>query len=200
VGQGLTQGGARSPRPSEAGEAEGDATAATAVGSCEAKEAGVQAAAGVPAEQPLAGRSRPGSRAGGGSEAGSGSALSRPASEHSSLALQLPGGQAAVAEPLAAVPEESSQRCLHSFPSRRDSRQAGAGLQGSSQLGSPAGSSSPARLLRGRSLEAAQRRTDASPKAGDSSRRLAKAASSKTFSISARAEGTAKSPARRSQA
>lgn len=183
--QGLQHVRQLSPLPSE--EAEGEA-ADGVVAPC------------TSAEQPVAGRSRPNSRAGAGSEAGSGS-LSRPASEHSSLALQLPGGHAAAAGPLAAVPEEASQRCLSCCPSRTERRQGGAGCGGGSQPGSPAGGASPSRLLRGMSLGAGQRRTDASPKAGDASRRLARATSSKTFSISVRADGgAAQAAARRSQA
>lgn len=193
--QGLQHVRELSPLPSE--EAEGEADAGV---DCEGKAGGSEGPPpGTTAQQSAAARSRPSSRAGGGSEAGSGSLLSRPPSEHSSLALQLPGGQVAAAEPLAAVPEEASQRCLSRFPSRAESKPGG---EGSSQPGSPAGSGSPSRLLRGRSLEAAQRHTNASPKPGDGSRWLAKAASSKTFSMSSRAEGShcAKAPARRSQA
>lgn len=198
--QGLQHVRQLSPLPSEEAEGEAaDGVAAPAAG-CGGKAAGGQVVPSTSAEQPAAGRSRPSSRAGPGSEAGSGS-LSRPASEHSSLALQLPGGQAGAAEALAAVPEEASQRCLSCCPSRTDSRRGGTGCGGSSQPGSPAGGTSPSRLVRGMSLKAAQCRTDASPKAGDSGRRLARATSSKTFSISARADGgAANAAARRSQA
>ena len=182
--QGLQHVRELSPLPAEEAEVEADATVDR-----EGRAGGSEGPPpGTSAEQAAVGRSRRSSRADGGSEGGSGSLLSRPPSEHSSLALQLPGGQAAAAGPLAAVPEEASQRCLSRFPSRVASKLGYTAGDRSSQPGSPAGSGSPSRLVRGRSLEAAQRRTDASPKAGDGSRGLAKAASSKTFSISARAE------------
>lgn len=189
-----------SPLPSEE---EAEVERAAAPGQQGQEGQGGAAQANSP-EPPAGGQSRPGSARGPGGAAGLRRCASagRLVGEHSSLTLQLPGGPpvAAEFEPLAAVPEEASQRSLSRSPSRLGSRPAMVAGESSSRPGSPAGSPTAGRLARGRSAEGSQRRLDASPKAGESFSRVVKAASSKTFSISARADGKSSTPTRRSQA